>query len=73
MSILITQKLCYQYLYLLGCHIINSNGGTLQPDKEVATSVAYEYNNRITSHLPTTSPRVYTATLLMAFNENFNA
>ena len=57
--------------YLLACHTCNTNAGNLQPDNEVAKSLAYKYNNRITSHFPTNISSVYTTTLLLSFNKNF--
>lgn len=42
-------------------------------EHEAATSFSYEYNNRITSHNLVTISSVYTTTLLLAFNRDFNA
>jgi hypothetical protein len=54
------------------CHTCMTNNGKLQPNDEVATSLAYEYNNPSTSHVPKTISSTYTTTLLLAFTKDFN-
>jgi hypothetical protein len=42
----------------LGCHTVNANDSKLQPGYEVATSLAYEYKNRICQEIYRTSRMV---------------
>jgi hypothetical protein len=53
-------------LLLLSYHISNTNNGNVQPDNEVAKSLAY--NNRYLHIFQSIITGVYTTTLPLAFN-----
>jgi hypothetical protein len=65
------EVICLLYSYLLGYHASNTDSNQ-QPNNDIATSLAYECNKQITSHLQATISTVDITSLLLAFSENFN-
>ena len=56
---------------IVGCHTSNTNDSYLQPDKEIAVSLAYD-KRTITSHLLINYIECYLYLIAIYFNETFN-